>query len=132
MGCYGIGVGRLMASVVENSHDDYGPIWSPSIAPFHVLIVQIAKDDAILKVSEQLEKELESQGIEVLVDDRDERPGVKFKDGDLWGIPIRISIGKKGLAENKVEWKLRGQKEMEMVPVEGVLAKIKQEIQKNI
>jgi len=114
-----------MASVVENSHDDFGPIWPLSIAPFQVLIVQIAKDDAILQVSEQLEKELEAQGIEVLVDDRDERPGVKFKDGDLWGIPIRISIGKKGLAENKVEWKLRGQKEMEMVPVGEVVEKVK-------
>jgi prolyl-tRNA synthetase len=124
MGCYGIGVGRLMASVVENSHDDYGPIWSPAIAPFQVLIVQIAKDDAILQVSEQLEKELESKGIEVLVDDRDERPGVKFKDGDLWGIPIRISIGKKGLAENKVEWKLRGQKDMDMVPIAEVVEKV--------
>jgi prolyl-tRNA synthetase len=112
-----------MASVVECSHDDFGPIWPISIAPFQVLIVQIAKDDAILQVSEQLEKELESQGIEVLVDDRDERPGVKFKDGDLWGIPIRIAIGKKALAEGKVEWKLRSQKEMEMVPVAEVVGK---------
>ena len=131
MGCYGICVGRLMASVIECSHDDFGPIWPMSIAPFQVLIAQMAKDDAILRVSEQLEKELESQGIEVLVDNRDERPGVKFKDGDLWGIPIRIAIGKKSLAENKVEWKLRSQKEMEMVPITEVAAKIKQEIQKN-
>jgi len=128
MGCYGIGVGRLMASVVEASHDDFGPIWPMSIAPFQVLIVQIAKDEAILQVSDKLEKELEAQGIEVLVDDRDERPGVKFKDGDLWGIPIRISIGKKGLAENKVEWKLRSQKEMEMVPVAEVLGKCQQNL----
>lgn len=124
MGCYGIGVGRLMASVVENSHDDFGPIWPMSITPFHVLIVQIAKDDEILKVSEQLEKELTERGIEVLVDDRDERPGVKFKDGDLWGIPIRIAIGKKALAENKIEWKLRGKKEMEMVLISDVVDKV--------
>jgi len=117
MGCYGIGVGRLMASVIESSHDDFGPVWPISIAPFHVLIVPIAKDSEILQIAEQLEKELTEQGIEVLVDDRDERPGVKFKDGDLWGIPIRIAIGKKGLAENKVEWKLRNSKEIEMVPV---------------
>jgi len=122
MGCYGIGVGRLMASVVENSHDDFGPIWPMSIAPFQVLIVPIAKDEAILQVAEKLEKELEAKGVEVLVDDRDERPGVKFKDGDLWGIPIRIAIGKKGLAEGKVEWKLRGGKEIEMVTVEEVLS----------
>jgi len=125
MGCYGIGVGRLMASVVENSHDDFGPIWPLSIAPFHVLIVQIARDEAILKISEQLENELTEQGIEVLVDDRDERPGVKFKDGDLWGIPIRIAIGKKALAEGKVEWKLRSRKEMEMVPIEEVANRVK-------
>ncbi|MDR0517831.1 MAG: proline--tRNA ligase [Fibromonadaceae bacterium] len=123
MGCYGIGVGRLMASVVENSHDDFGPIWPMSIAPFRVLIVPIAKDDAILQVAEQLEKELEEKGIEVLVDDRDERPGVKFKDGDLWGIPIRIAIGKKGLAEGKVEWKFRHEKEIEMVAIEDVASK---------
>jgi len=95
-----------------------------SIAPFQVLIVQIAKDEAIVQVSDKLEKELEAHGIEVLVDDRDERPGVKFKDGDLWGIPIRIAIGKKGLAEGKVEWKLRSQKEMEMVPIEEIFGKI--------
>jgi prolyl-tRNA synthetase len=124
MGCYGIGVGRLMASVIENSHDDFGPIWPISIAPFHVLIVQISKDNEILQVSERLEKELTEQGIEVLVDDRDERPGVKFKDGDLWGIPIRIAIGKKALAEGNVEWKLRGNKEMEMVPVDDLVKKV--------
>ncbi|MCL2101487.1 MAG: proline--tRNA ligase [Fibromonadales bacterium] len=126
MGCYGIGVGRLMASVVEHSHDDFGPIWPMSIAPFHVLIVQISKDDEVLQVSEQLEKELTEQGIEVLVDDRDERPGVKFKDGDLWGIPIRIAIGKKGLAEGKVEWKIRGKKEMEMVPIAEILGRVRE------
>ncbi|MDR2580765.1 MAG: proline--tRNA ligase [Fibromonadaceae bacterium] len=125
MGCYGIGVGRLMASVVETSHDDFGPIWPLSIAPFHVLIVQITKDEAVLQVSEQLEKELSEQGIEVLVDDRDERPGVKFKDGDLWGVPIRIAIGKKGLVDGKVEWKLRSQKEMEMVPIAEVAGRVK-------
>ncbi|MCL2208034.1 MAG: His/Gly/Thr/Pro-type tRNA ligase C-terminal domain-containing protein, partial [Fibromonadales bacterium] len=123
-GCYGIGVGRLMASVIENSHDDFGPIWPMSIAPFQVLIVPIAKDEEIVKVTEKLERELEEQGVEVLVDDRDERPGVKFKDGDLWGIPIRIAIGKKGLAEGKVEWKLRSGKEVEMVPVGDVVNRL--------
>jgi len=125
MGCYGIGVGRLMASAVENSHDNFGPIWPMSIAPFHVLIVQISKDEEILQVSERLEKELTEQGMEVLVDDRDERPGVKFKDGDLWGIPIRIAIGKKALSEGKVEWKLRNQKEMELVLLSEVVEKAK-------
>jgi prolyl-tRNA synthetase len=113
-----------MASVVENSHDNFGPIWPMSIAPFHVLIVQISKDPEILQASEQLEKELTEQGIEVLVDDRDERPGVKFKDGDLWGIPIRIAIGKKALAEGKAEWKMRSQKEMELVEITKIAEKI--------
>lgn len=123
MGCYGIGVGRLMASVVENSHDDFGPIWPKSIAPFHVEIVSIAKDS--LDVAEKLEKDLEAAGFEVLVDDRDERAGVKFKDADLWGIPIRIALGKKGLANGQVEWKPRAEKEMTMVNLSDVVEKVK-------
>jgi prolyl-tRNA synthetase len=124
MGCYGIGVGRLMASVVENSHDDFGPLWPKSIAPFQVEIVPIAKDDVLMEVASQLEKDLTAAGFEVLVDDRDERPGVKFKDADLWGIPVRIAIGKKGLANQEVEWKLRCEKEMQMVKLAEVVDKV--------
>lgn len=125
MGCYGIGVGRLMASVVENSHDEFGPLWPKSIAPFQVEIVPIAKDEPILAAAAQLEKDLQAAGFEVLVDDRDERPGVKFKDADLWGIPVRIAIGKKGLVNQEVEWKLRSEKEMQMVALADVVAKVK-------
>lgn len=124
MGCYGIGVGRLMASVIENSHDDFGPIWPKSIAPFQVQIVTIAKDEPIQQAAHQLEQELIAAGFEVLVDDRDERPGVKFKDADLWGVPVRIAIGKKGLANQEVEWKLRSEKEMQMVAMDQVVAKV--------
>lgn len=122
MGCYGIGVGRLMASVVENSHDDFGPIWPKSIAPFQVEIVNITKDS---EVADKLEKELEDAGFEVLVDDRDERAGVKFKDADLWGIPLRIALGKKGLENGQVEWKPRAEKEMTMVNLSNVVEKVK-------
>ncbi len=124
MGCYGIGIGRLMASVVENSHDDFGPIWPKSIAPFQVEIVPIGKDDAVRAAAEELEKTLEAAGFETLLDDREERPGVKFKDADLWGIPVRLAVGMKGLAENKVEWKFRSEKEMELVNLDDVLAKV--------
>ena len=123
MGCYGIGVGRLMASVVENSHDDFGPIWPKAIAPFQVEIVNITKDN---EIADKLEKELTDAGFEVLVDDRDERAGVKFKDADLWGIPLRIALGKKGLANGEVEWKPRAEKEMTMVKLEDVVAKVKE------
>lgn len=126
MGCYGIGVGRLMASVVENSHDDFGPIWPKSIAPFQIEIVPIGKDAAVFDAASALEESLEKAGYEVLLDDREERPGVKFKDADLWGIPVRIAVGAKGLANGEVEWKFRHEKEMQMVKLEEVLAKVQE------
>ena len=124
MGCYGIGVGRLMASVVENSHDDFGPVWPKSIAPFQVEIVNIGKEESVRQVAENLETELENAGFEVLFDDREERPGVKFKDADLWGIPVRIAVGAKGLANNEVEWKLRSEKSFTMISLNEVLTKV--------
>lgn len=125
MGCYGIGVGRLMASVIENSHDDYGPIWPKNIAPFQVEIVSIGKDAPVLDAAEKLYNELLQQGFEVLLDDRDERPGVKFKDADLWGIPVRIAISKKTLENEQVEWKLRSEKSFELISLHDVLAQLK-------
>ncbi|MCF0224720.1 MAG: proline--tRNA ligase [Fibrobacter sp.] len=130
MGCYGIGIGRLMASVVENSHDDFGPIWPKSIAPFMVEIVPIGKEQELIDIAENMEKELEAAGIDVLIDDRDERPGVKFKDADLWGSPVRIAIGKKGLANGEVEWKFRNEKEFTMVKLQDVVAKAKEYFEK--
>ncbi len=107
MGCYGIGVSRTMAAIVEQSHDDNGIIWPVAVAPYHVIITVVkAKDETQMALAEEMEKKLAAQGVEVLVDDRDERPGVKFKDADLIGIPVRITVGKKA-AEGVVEYKLR-------------------------
>jgi prolyl-tRNA synthetase len=125
MGCYGIGVGRLMAAVIENSHDEFGPIWPKEITPFHVQLVNIGKEPEVMETCARLAAEWEGQGFEVLFDDRDERPGVKFKDADLWGVPVRVAVGKKGLAEGKAEWKLRSEKEFALVPVSDLAAKLK-------
>lgn len=107
MGCYGIGVTRTMAAIVEQNHDDNGIIWPVSVAPYHVVIVQVgANDEVQKKLAEELHDRFEAAGIEVILDDRDERPGVKFKDADLLGIPVRITVGR-GAAEGKVEYRLR-------------------------
>ncbi len=124
MGCYGIGVGRLMASVVENSHDDFGPIWPKEIAPYHVEVVSIGKEPEVFEACEKLVKDLEQQGFEVLYDDRDERPGVKFKDADLWGVPVRIGISNKTLLETSAEWKLRHEKTFEKFPLSEITSKV--------
>jgi prolyl-tRNA synthetase len=125
MGCYGIGVGRLMAAAIENSHDDFGPIWPNEITPFHVHLVNIGQEAEVVAACEALKADLEAAGFEVLYDDRDERPGVKFKDADLWGIPVRVAIGKKTLAEASVEWKLRRDKDFSLVKTGEVAAKLK-------
>ncbi|HKP95472.1 MAG TPA: proline--tRNA ligase [Fibrobacteria bacterium] len=126
MGCYGIGVGRLMAAAIENSHDEFGPIWPKEIAPFHVHLVNIGREPEVMEACAKLVAEWESQGWEVLFDDRDERPGVKFKDADLWGIPVRIAVGKKGLAEGGLaEWKPRKDKEFTKVPLGELAQRLK-------
>ena len=107
MGCYGIGNSRLLAALVEASHDDDGIVWHPEIAPFHVVIVLAnVKDEKAQEAGTALHDALEARGIPVMLDDRDERPGVKFKDADLVGYPVRVVIGK-GLAEGKVEIRAR-------------------------
>lgn len=107
MGCYGIGVTRTLAAIVEQHHDENGIIWPMSVAPYHVIITLVKPDDDSQKeVAEHIHKTLENAGIEVLLDDRNERPGVKFKDADLLGIPIRITVGKRA-GEGIVEYKLR-------------------------
>ncbi|MCA9294271.1 MAG: proline--tRNA ligase [Phycisphaerales bacterium] len=108
MGCYGIGVSRTVASAVEMAFDDDGIVWPAAIAPYHVLITVMKPGDAkSMEVAEQLANEMSELGLDVLIDDRDERPGSKFKDADLIGIPVRVTIGEKGLAESAVEFKLR-------------------------
>jgi prolyl-tRNA synthetase len=108
MGCYGIGVSRTMAASVEQNHDENGIIWPAAIAPYHVLITMMKADDAAhAQAAARLAADLAAAGLDVLIDDRDERPGVKFKDADLIGIPVRLTIGDKALAEGGVEFKAR-------------------------
>lgn len=109
MGTYGIGIDRTMAAVLEQNNDKDGILWPMSIAPYQVILLPLGEE--ALPEGERLYSELQDEGIEVLLDDRDARPGVKFKDADLIGIPIRVTLGKKSLQENKVEVKFRGEKE---------------------
>ena len=116
MGCYGIGVTRIAAAAVEQHHDADGIRWPMALAPFQVLIVTAGKEPELAAAAEVLEDDLTVRGIEVLYDDRDERAGGKFKDADLIGIPIRVTVGKRGLAEGKLEVKRRGDKEAVLIP----------------
>jgi prolyl-tRNA synthetase len=120
MGCYGIGVSRLVATAIEQNHDKDGIKWPTSIAPYHVHVVTVGADEAVQATAKKLYDELWSAGVEVLWDDRDERPGVKFKDADLLGLPWRVTIGAKALATGNVEVKPRSEsdpKKAELVPV---------------
>jgi prolyl-tRNA synthetase len=104
MGSYGIGVGRNLATVVETSHDAKGIIWPTAIAPYEVVVTAVKIDDpASMEVAERIYAELRGAGVDVIFDDRNERPGVKFADAELIGIPYRVTIGPKGLAEGVVE-----------------------------
>ncbi len=122
MGCYGVGIGRTVAAAIEQNHDKDGIIWPRPLAPFEVLVIAVNPEDEIVrKAAEDLYAQLQEKGIEVLFDDRDERPGVKFKDADLIGIPVRITVGAKSLADGKVEVSLRRDREKILVsPAEAV------------
>jgi prolyl-tRNA synthetase len=121
MGCYGIGVSRLVATTVEQHHDDNGIRWPMSLAPYHVHLVTLGRDVEVVGAARSLYDALEGAGVEVLWDDRDERPGVKFKDADLIGVPLRLTIGSKGLAAGTVELKRRTDsdpKKTEIIPID--------------
>lgn len=119
MGCYGIGVGRTAAAAIEQNHDEEGIIFPFAIAPFQVLILPVNnKDESIMKAAEDLYQRLTAEGAEVLLDDRDERPGVKFKDADIIGIPLRLTVGDKNLKQGKTEIKVRRSGEVILVDVE--------------
>ena len=121
MGCYGIGIGRTVAACIEQSHDENGIIWPLSIAPFHVIITPVnVNDEQILRTGEELYGRLVADGVEVILDDRDERAGVKFKDADLIGIPLRITIGSKSLAQGAVEVRFRKSGTVENVAIEAI------------
>ena len=110
MGCYGIGVTRTLQAVIEQCNDKDGIIWPLAVAPFQVCITPLAvtKDSAVMQLAEKIYAELTAGGVEVILDDRDDRPGVKFKDADLVGFPLRVAIGEKSLAKGEVELKPRG------------------------
>ncbi len=133
MGCYGIGVGRIMATAVEQSHDEKGIIWPFSIAPYHVDLVGLdLEKEENRQAAEQLYADLQAAGVEVIYDDRAETAGVKFNDADLLGYPIRAVISKRSLKNGGVEIKLRSQKESRVVPLAEAVQVIREEIRKGM
>ncbi|MFW5921420.1 MAG: His/Gly/Thr/Pro-type tRNA ligase C-terminal domain-containing protein, partial [Polyangiales bacterium] len=107
MGCYGIGVSRLVAAAIEQNNDDNGICWPMAIAPYQVIVTVLGKDDDVRQAAAEMYDKLLELGVEALLDDREERPGVKFKDADLIGIPLRVTVGGRGLEEGNVELKKR-------------------------
>jgi prolyl-tRNA synthetase len=127
MGCYGIGIGRLLAAAIEQNHDDKGIIWPVPIAPYHVYLCPLYREgSSVADVAEKLYAELEKAGLEVLFDDRQESPGVKFNDADLLGIPFRVTVSPRTLEKNSVEFKKRSDKDSEIVPLGEIAAKLKE------
>jgi prolyl-tRNA synthetase len=125
MGCYGIGITRTAAAAVEQNHDANGIIWPMPLAPFQVTIVPVNWDDQRMReTAEDLYAKLQAAGVEVLLDDRAERPGIKFKDADLIGIPLRVTIGAKSLERNCVEFKLRTEKAAQDVPIADIVERV--------
>jgi prolyl-tRNA synthetase len=125
MGCYGIGINRIFASAIELGNDKNGIIWPISIAPCEVIITSVNQDDEkVAQVAEDIYEQLLGQGIDVLLDDRPMRGGVKFKDADLIGIPVRMTVGQRSLADGNVEVKLRSESENSSVRVEDATAKV--------
>jgi prolyl-tRNA synthetase len=130
MGCYGIGINRTMASIIEQNNDENGIVWPLSVAPYKVIVIPVAvKDAEQMRIASELYESLRSLGIDVIIDDRDERAGVKFKDADLIGIPMRITVGKK-INEGLVELKLRNHGDIELVSINAVIDRVKESLGK--
>lgn len=125
MGCYGIGIGRILIAAVEALHDERGIVWPTAIAPYTVVITPIKYDGEVKAAADNLYAQLRDAGFDVLLDDRDARPGVKFADADLIGIPVRINVGDRGLKEGKVELKPRRSPEAEMVALDDIIARVR-------
>ncbi len=125
MGCYGIGINRILASAIELYHDENGIIWPISIAPFEVIVTPVNQDEPdVVRVADELYRKLTDAGIQVLLDDRDLRGGIKFKDADLIGIPIRVTVGKKSVVEGNVEVKLRAEKDSRKTRIDETVHKV--------
>ena len=124
MGCYGIGVSRIVAAAIEQNHDDKGIIWPAAIAPFQLAIVPLNmhKSEAVAECALEMYETLSAQGIDVLLDDRNERPGVKFNDAELVGIPYRVTVGPRGLADEVVEINQRATGNTLTVPLQDAVA----------
>jgi prolyl-tRNA synthetase len=129
MGCYGIGVGRTVAAAIEQNNDENGIIFPIPIAPFEVILLPLqVHETAVVQAAERIYDELLQQGVDILLDDRDERAGVKFNDADLLGIPVRVTIGLRGIQEGQVEIKLRGESQTERVSATDAVAVIRKKV----
>jgi prolyl-tRNA synthetase len=129
MGCYGIGINRIVAGAVEAAHDANGILWPLALAPYHVVVVPLqVQNAAVMATAVELEKALTAAGLDVLVDDRDQRPGVKFKDADLIGVPLRVVVGERGLKDGTIEMKWRDQSEAKHIAAADAAATIDAEI----
>ncbi|MFC1901504.1 proline--tRNA ligase [Chloroflexota bacterium] len=129
MGCYGIGLGRLLAAAIEQNHDDKGIIWPVPIAPYHIYLCPLYREGSgVADVAEKLCADLEAEGLEVLFDDRDDSPGVKFNDADLLGIPWRVTVSPRSLEKDSVELKQRSGKESQLVPLAEAAEKLREMI----
>lgn len=125
MGCYGIGVGRTVAAAIEQSHDDDGIIFPPAIAPFSVIVVPVnTSDEGQMQIAEKIYNDLLEKGVDVIIDDRDERAGIKFKDADMIGIPVRVTVGKFAVKENSVDIKIRKTGEVNKVSVADAVSAV--------
>ena len=134
MGCYGIGVSRIVAAAIEQNHDDNGIIWPAAMAPFHLAIVPLNshKSEDVARCAEELYAQLRAEGVDVLLDDRNERPGVKFADMELIGIPHRVVIGDRALAEGNIEYKSRTGGESQLIPREQILEFLREQLRQEI
>lgn len=132
MGCYGIGVGRTMAAAIEQNHDEDGIIWPMSIAPYHVIVIPVEYSNGEqMRVATEIYEKLKDNGVEVVLDDRDERPGVKFKDADLIGFPLRVTVGE-ALKDGKVELRWRRTKKTEFYRVDSIVDVVLSEIRREL
>jgi prolyl-tRNA synthetase len=126
MGCYGLGLGRAMAAIIEANHDDKGIIWPLSVAPYQVHICPLYREGTgVSQDAEKIYKELTDAGLEVLIDDREESPGVKFNDADLLGVPFRVTVSPRSLEKNGAELKKRSEKDAEIVPLTDIVGRLK-------